>query len=141
MPLLAYAFVVGGVLLASLFTADALLPPPAQTGERPLQANIRVKSQFKGPDAVVFSGHPIDYGVKPSFEVTDFSARAADPKAQAFAHASPHELREAAPLLTKVATQRMRKPAVRRAAPAPARPPQFEPWTAPSFNVVGNFRD
>ncbi len=56
MPLRSYALSVGGALLALLFAADALLPRPSTTGivsgaERP---TIRIYSQRKGPEAIVF---------------------------------------------------------------------------------------
>ena len=56
MPLLSYVLSVGGVLLALLFAADALLPRPSATGivsgtEPP---RIRIHSERKGPEATVF---------------------------------------------------------------------------------------
>jgi hypothetical protein len=56
MPLRKYFLGVGGVLLALLFAADALLPKPPVTGiasevEMP---RIRIHSERKGPEAIVF---------------------------------------------------------------------------------------
>ncbi len=56
MPLRSYVLGVGGVLLALLFAADGLLPRPSATGivsgtEPP---RIRIHSERKGPEAIVF---------------------------------------------------------------------------------------
>lgn len=56
MPLRSYFLRVGGVLLALLFAADALLPRPSTTGiasgtELP---RICIHSERKGPEAIVF---------------------------------------------------------------------------------------
>jgi hypothetical protein len=142
MPVFAYFCWVGAALLALLLAVDAQLPRSEPGPERPFHANIRIKSLAKGPEAVVFSGPTVDYGVRPSFEVADLSARAADPKREALAHAAPVELPKAAVRQTANApSQRTRKRHARRAPAAPAGYQQFEAWSAPRFDVVGNFRD
>lgn len=56
MPLRSYFLSVGGVLLALLFAADALLPRLPATGivSGTGSPRIRIHSELKGPEAIVF---------------------------------------------------------------------------------------
>ena len=79
MPLRWYFLSVGGVLLALLFAADALLPKPSVIGivSGAAPSPIRIQSQRKGPDAIVFdTTQPTitpSTAVSPEATVTDAS--------------------------------------------------------------------
>ena len=62
MPLLHYFGFVGAVLLSLLFVADFYLPRPLERSEPARSYSIRIASEKKGPEAVTFAGHAVDYG-------------------------------------------------------------------------------
>ena len=64
MPWLQYMGVVGFCLLAAMFVGDAYLPKAAPRPDPPGDYGIRIASKKVGPEAVVFSGHSVDYGVQ-----------------------------------------------------------------------------
>lgn len=73
MPLLQYFSVVGAALVAMLWLADANLPRAVERQEPERTYKIRIVSERKSPEAVTFSGHPINYGSAPALRVVDLS--------------------------------------------------------------------
>jgi hypothetical protein len=136
MPVFGYFCWVGAVLLALLFAVD-VQPPRLGIAAKPFRANIRITSQVKGPEALVFSGPTIDHGVKPALEIADLSARATDPISQSRAEIRPDELPQAKPAWAGRVPQRTRKRYARRAPPARLTYQQLDQWTRSSFGEVG----
>ena len=64
MPWLQYFGAVGLCLLAAMFACDAYLPKPTLRADPARDHGIRITSEKVGPEAVVFSGHSMDYGVQ-----------------------------------------------------------------------------
>jgi hypothetical protein len=142
MPVFGYFCWVGSVFLALLlFVVDRQPPRPAIVAE-PFHPNIRIVSQAKPSEALVFSGPTIDYGVRLALEVVDISARATDPAPHTHAETRAEKLPQAKPQLSAKATlQRARK---RYAARVPrARLPhhQFDYSTRSPFIVTSGLRE
>jgi hypothetical protein len=94
MPLLRYLGVVGFCLLAAMFASDAYLPKADQRPAPYRDYGIRIASKKVGPEAVVFSGHSVDYGVRIPLAIVD-----ADPNALArpsFASADAEDVQSSA---------------------------------------------
>jgi hypothetical protein len=64
MPWLQYFGAVGFCLLAAMFAGDAYLPKAAPRPDPARDHGIRIASKKVGPEAVVFSGQSVDYGVQ-----------------------------------------------------------------------------
>lgn len=141
MPIFGYFCWVGSVFLVLLlFALDRQLPRPEMVAE-PFHPNIRIVSQAKQSEALVFSGPTIDYGVKPALEVVDLSARSTDPIPQARAQMRPDEFPQAKlRSVAKATMQRPRKRYAKRAPWAPLTYQQVDRWSRSPFDVVGSLR-
>ena len=141
MAFLGYLGCVGPVLLALLFVADSQLQRPEVRAEPTLNANIRVKSAMKGPEAVVVSGPTIDYGVRPAMEIADLSAKAMDPRTEALASAKPDEMPKVVDKETAAApSPQPRKRYARRSPQMAHEHPRVDGWSGQPFHVVSGFR-
>ena len=64
MPWLRYVGVVGFCLLAAMFAGDAYLPKAGARPDPSRDHGIKIASKKVGPEALVFSGHSVDYGIR-----------------------------------------------------------------------------
>jgi hypothetical protein len=76
MPWISYFASVGICLVGLLFVCDACLPKAIQRVEPERKYDIRVRSTKAGPEAVTFSGHSVDYGVRHQVEIVEDLAAA-----------------------------------------------------------------
>lgn len=71
MPWLQYFGVVGFCLVAAMFAIDVEPPAVAPPADPPADYGIRIVSKKVGPEAEIFSGQSVDYGVRFPLEIVD----------------------------------------------------------------------